>query len=369
VVASFDVAVVGAGIVGSATALACAHRGARVALLERDEPGRAASGVAAGILAPGSESGRAGPFLELSRQSLALWPSLAAELGEATGIDCELALDGLLRVALDGADAQELRTRLDGQAHQGLSARWLDAEALAAVEPQLAAGVAGVLYADEGQVNSALAVAALVSAACRRGAVLRAGAEVVGPSSGGGVRLSSGEELHAGTVVIAAGPWSPTVATRLGAPALPVRPVRGQLIHLVGLPRLPRYVLYAGGCGYAVARRDGTLVVGATEEDAGFDAAVTAAATEQLLATARRLLRGAELATLSQARAALRPCAPDGLPLLGALPGARPRLLVATAHHRNGVLLAPVTALGMASLALEGVTPPGWEAFDPGRFG
>jgi glycine/D-amino acid oxidase-like deaminating enzyme len=127
----------------------------------------------------------------------------------------------------------------------------------------------------------------------------------------------------------------------------------------------PRRVLYAGRRGYAVAKRDGLTLVGATEEHAGFDTTPSDAAATALAAVGARLLRGFSEATIEHAWVGLRPCAPDRLPLLGRLDA--PALFAATAHHRNGVLLAPATAEGMASLVLDGVTPPGWEAFDPRR--
>jgi glycine oxidase len=128
-------------------------------------------------------------------------------------------------------------------------------------------------------------------------------------------------------------------------------------------------VLYAGPSGYVVAKRDGTVLAGATEEHRGFDTAPSPEVAATLRRQAERLLSDAVQATAQADWTGLRPAAPDRLPLLGPLPGRDDtRVLVAGAHHRNGVLLAPATARGIAALALDGAAPPGWQPFDPRRF-
>ena len=384
---AFDVAVVGAGVVGAAVAYECAERGARVVLLERGEPGREASGAAAGMLAPCSEAHTAGPFLDMARESLRLWPSFARRVQEDGGVDPELVLDGLLRVATGEQEAAAVRDRLHWQAGAGIAeGRWVDAGEARELEPALREDVVGAAwYAGEGHVNSRRAVEALVRAAQARGAVVRVGAEVVGPAVDGarqregaeapatarspaGVRLADGTQIHADNVVLAGGAWVGRLAAAFGSP-LPVRPVHGQVIGLRGLPLIPRRVLFAGLQGYAVAKRDGTVLVGATEEERGFDASTHDDVSAALHARAARLIEGAAQAHVAHAWAGLRPCSPDGLPLLGPLPGCGGGgVHVAGGHYRNGVLLAPATAIGMAQLLLDGVSPPGWAAFDPRRL-
>jgi glycine oxidase len=366
---TYDVAVVGAGIAGAAVAWGCARRGARVVVLEREAPAAGASGAAAGMLAPCSEATTPGPFLALARHSLRLWPAVAAELLEETGIDCELDTGGLLRVALDEADTPALRERIAWQRAAGATVEWLDGAALAGVEPALAGAAGAALHAGEGHVHSVRAVTALLTAARRHGAEVESGAEVVGGLDGGGVRLAGGTRVAAGAVVVCAGAWTGALTATLGGPALPVEPVRGQLLGLRGLVPRPTRVLYAGLEGYAVAKRDGLTLVGATEEHAGFDTRPTEAAAERLRGVGARLLRGFPSATVAHTWVGLRPHAPDGLPLLGRLGDAAGggSLHTATGHYRNGVLLAPATAEGMASVLLDGVTPAGWEAFDPRR--
>jgi glycine oxidase len=371
---AFDVVVVGAGVIGSGIAYECAARGATVALLDRDEPGCQASGAAAGMLAPCSEAHEPGPFLDLAREGLGLWPTLAERLREDSGIDPELSLDGLLRVALDVEAAAEVQERLRWQDAAGIAAgRWVDVADAREIEPALTADLSGAAwYSGEGHVHSPHAVRALVEAARRKGAVIRSAADVVGPARGGGILLRNGERIAAHQVVLAAGAWLGALSAAFGA-RLPVRPVHGQLIALRGLSATPRRVIYAGSRGYVVAKRDGTVLAGATEADLDFDSAPHELATASLREQAERLLPAAASATEVATWAGLRPCAPDRLPLLGILPqttASNPATLhVAGAHYRNGVLLAPVTAQGMASMLLDGVTPPGWAHFDPTRLG
>jgi glycine oxidase len=264
----------------------------------------------------------------------------------------------------------EVRERLGWQAAAGIEAgRWVEGAEVRELEPAVTAELVGAAwYPGEGHVNSFKAVRALVAAATRRGAVVRSGATVVGAAPGGGVRLGSGEAIPAGNVVLAAGAWLREVGRAFGT-ELPVRPVHGQLVALRGLSTVPRRVVFAGLQGYLVARADGTVLAGATEEDREFETAADPTQTAALRRRAERLVPAAGGATELAAWTGLRPCAPDGLPLLGSLDTARgpSRVHVAGGHYRNGVLLAPVTARGMAECVLEGRVPQGWEAFAPGR--
>jgi glycine oxidase len=370
---SVDVAVVGAGIVGCSTAWECLLRGASVAVIDAGPPGGQASGAAAGMLAPASEAHEPGAFLDLGLRSLELWPAFAAGVEAASGGDCGLGLDGLLRIAASADDAAAIRSRLEWQRVAGVDVEWLDGPAAAAAEPACGPVADGAaLYPGEGHVDSPRTVEALVDALRLGRARLTWGARVEGLAPGGALALEDGTSVDAETVVIAAGAWSGEIAALLGARPLPVRPVRGQLLALSGGAPAPALVLFGGLLGYAVTKADRTVLVGATEEDAGFDAATTPEATEHLLGVAGRLLRGAASATVAGAWAGLRPRTPDALPVLGEVDCGgvvSPCVLIASGHHRNGVLLAPATATGMAQLALERSAPPGWDAFAPTRFG
>lgn len=365
-----EVAVVGAGIVGCAIAWECARRGASVLLLDRGEPGAEASSAAAGMLAPETEAADPGEFLELGMRSRAMWPEFAASVEEASGMSCGLRPSGLLRVAWDAEEADALRARFAWLRAAGSEVEWLDGPAVAEAEPAFGGTASGAAwFPGAAHVDARATIAALLAAMRTRDVEIRAGTEVARGGVAGAFRFADGELLVARIVILATGSWTARLVRPWEGITVPIRPMRGQLVSLEGVDPVPRRILYGGPLGYAVGRADGTVLVGATEEDAGFDASPSEAATEQLVAAARRLLRGAAAATGVTPRAGLRPATADGLPVMGE--GERTargsRLFVAAGHHRNGVLLAPATAAGIAGLALDGTKPAGWEPFRPGR--
>ncbi len=365
-----DALVVGGGVVGAAVAWSLARAGLAVALLERGELAGQASGVAAGMLAPLSESHGDGPLRRAGLASLALFPALVAELREASGIDPEWAESGCLRVPADDAEAEGLRRRAREDGALGLE--WLDPAEVARLAPGLASAHRqhGALFAArEAHVRSALLTRAFAAAAAAHGARLETGVAVHGLLRDGarvcGVVSSAGERA-AGLVALCPGSFASSFSAWLGPGArIPIEPVRGQLVSLEPPPAsAPRTIVWARDA-YLVPRRDGSLVVGATVERVGFDARVTAGGVATLLAAARTLLPGLADARFLGASAGLRPDTPDHLPLVGPWPGA-PGLVLAAGHYRNGVLLAPLTGQWIA----DGVLGKGWAepAFDPARF-
>jgi glycine oxidase len=337
------VVVVGAGVIGLACAWRCAQRGMRVLVLERDEPGAGASGVAAGMLAPVTEAEpgeRA--LLDLNLAGADLWPGFAAELAERSGVDTGYRSSGALVLAADRDDAEELRRLHAFQQSLGLDARWLGGRECRRLEPRLSPRVTGgILAAHDHQVEPRAVVNALHAALLAAGGEIRTGVEVTDPA-----------DLDAGHVVLATGCWS-------GAP---VRPVKGQILRLRGdsladrLVRTPR-------C-YVVSRPDGETVVGATVEERGFDTTVTAEGVFRLLEAAREVLPDVTELEFVEAAARLRPGTPDNAPLIGERDG----LIWATGHHRNGVLLAPITAVAVAAMVAGESPPEAVEPFAPGRF-
>jgi glycine oxidase len=361
--ASADVAVVGGGVIGCAVARALARRGLRVHVLERGIPGREATWAAAGMLAPRSEAGGPGEFLELGLRSLAAYPGLVAALLEETGVDAGLALTGKLDVALGGDEAERLRAA----AHRsGGALEWVDAGDLRRLEPDLTEdAVGGVWSASEGSVDSRRLVRALWLAAARAGARFRVGVGVAAVERRAGaafrLRLEDGGTLEAGRVVVAAGAWSAALAGPSGP--VPVRPVRGQMASLRSADG-PRHVVYSSA-GYALRREAALALAGATEEEAGFEDQVTAGGVEAVLGGWRRLFPALGGAPMGATWSGLRPATPDGLPIIGPDP-AEPAFWYATGHHRNGILLAPETARVCAAGIADGAAPP--ERFAPERF-
>jgi glycine oxidase len=365
---SYDAAVVGGGLIGLACAWRAAERGLSVVVLERERPGSGASGVAAGMLAPVTEAdfGEEG-LLRLGLASREQWPGFAAELEERSGMSTFFSESGALVVAADRDDAEELHRLHSFQRELGLDATWLSARECRRLEPSLAPTIAGgVLAPQDAHVDAAAAVAALERIVHE---VTRAEAQAVEIEHGQvrGVRLADGRLIRARQVLVAAGAWSPRLHPLGAGP--PVRPVKGQLLELRvrrGMPHPMERILRSPRC-YLLARADGRVVLGATVEEQGFDTALTAGGVYRLLEAARELLPEVEELELVSVRAGLRPGTPDNAPVIGA-DGAVEGLFWATGHHRNGVLLAPVTARAVAA-ALAGEPLPGeLSEFSPERF-
>jgi glycine oxidase len=341
-----DVVVVGAGVIGLACAWRCVQRGLAVLVLERDEPGAGASGVAAGMLAPVTEAefGEEA-LLALNLAGAELWPAFAAELSERSGLGTGYQATGALVAAADRDDAEELRRLYAFQQSLGLDVRWLGGRECRRLEPRLSPRVPGAIAAaHDAQVEPRAVVRALREALRVAGGELRTGVDVTDLSS-----------LDAETVVVATGCWS-------GRFGLPVRPVKGQILRMRGGPLAERLVR-TPRC-YIVNRPDGEVVVGATVEERGFDTTVTADGVFRLLEAAREVLPDVGELEFTEAAARLRPGTPDNAPLIGQHGG----VVWATGHHRNGVLLAPITADAVAAIVAGEAPPAAVEPFAPGRF-
>lgn len=368
-----DAVVVGAGAIGLSCAWRAAQRGLSVRVLERDEPGSGASGVAAGMLAPvGEATWGEERFLDAAVASHALWPDFADELRRASGEDPGLIRGGALHVAIDQDEAAELRRRHELMTSLGLEAEWLPGRACRELEPGLGPSVVGGVHAPhEAGVNPGALVEAL-RVACERSGVefLNGARHQEGIWRGErlcGVVDINGARHEADAVVLAAGAWSGQGDWLPEHARPPVRPVKGQILTLRGPadePVAERIVVTERV--YLVPRADGTLVAGATVEEMGFDTRVTAGGVHELLREAYRALPEVAELELERAVSGLRPGTPDNAPIVGR--GAVEGLVLATGHYRNGILLAPLTAQAVAAV-LSGDEPPvELEVADPARF-
>ncbi|MFI1399089.1 glycine oxidase ThiO [Streptomyces sp. NPDC020681] len=371
-----DVLVIGGGIIGLVTAWRAAQRGLRVIVAD-PEPGGGAAQVAAGMLAAVTELHYGEQtLLALNVESARRYPAFVAELEEATGASVGYRACGTLAVALDADDRAHLRELHALQRQSGLESEWLTGRDCRRLEPMLAPGVRGGLRVDgDHQVDPRRLAAALVTACERAGVVLHRGwAErltVVRDRAAGAV-LTDGSRLTADQVVLAGGSLSGRLG---GVPAEvlpPVRPVKGQVLRLTVpppyAPFLSRTVraVVRGSHVYLVPRENGELVLGATSEELGWDTTVTAGGVYELLRDAHELVPGITELPLTETRAGLRPASPDNAPLLG--PTTLPGLHLATGHHRNGVLLTPVTGDVMATVLVNGELPDEARPFTPRRF-
>ncbi|WAU80159.1 glycine oxidase ThiO [Streptomyces sp. Qhu-G9] len=372
-----DVLVVGGGIIGLVTAWRAAQRGLTTALVDPD-PGGGAAQVAAGMLAAVTELHYGEQtLLGLNLASARRYPDFVAELTGATGEDLGYRRCGTLAVALDADDRAHLRELHALQQRSGLESEWLSGRECRRLEPMLAPGVRGGLRVDgDHQIDPRRLAGALVTA-CERAQVAfhRTWAErlVVVRGRAAGVATTDGTELGAGQVVLAAGSLSGRLTGVPEDVLPPVRPVKGQVLRLTvpkrSAPFLSRTVraVVRGSHVYLVPRESGELVVGATSEELGWDTTVTAGGVYELLRDAHELVPGITELPLTETRAGLRPGSPDNAPLLG--PTELPGLLLATGHHRNGVLLTPVTGDVLAHALTTGELPDEARPFTPRRFG
>jgi glycine oxidase len=359
-----DVVVVGGGVIGCAVAWFLAREGVSVTLLEREDVACQASGAAAGMLLPYGESDTPGTFLAWGQRGLAAFPALCDELREAGGIDPEFEASGALHVATHAQAESRLRSRLGAVSDAGLE--WLDPRAARDAESSLRDDVRGALWSPrEAHVRSPLLTRAYAAAAEALGARIERGVVVSALLCEGarsvGVDTSRGA-FPAGAVVLCGGAWTPQLAPF----ELPIEPIRGQIASLDNPSPPLRHIVLEDEV-YLVPKRDGSLVVGATEERRGFDCRVTAVGVAGLLASACALAPRLGDTGFRGAWAGLRPATPDRLPFIGAAPH-REGLFVAAGHFRNGVLLSSVTGQLIAAELLGKPVPGGAEAFQPGRF-
>ncbi len=391
-VSKVDLAVLGGGIVGLSVAWRARAQGMSVVVLERERLGGGATHVAAGMLAPVAEVefGQAGrAVLELGMRSARMWPDFAVELQRDSGIDVGLRRTGTLVVARDEDEARELERQLAFRESLGLRAIRMRASQARECEPALAATVRLALHAPEDHSVDPRRVVDALRCACELAGVdLRerttalaveldaSGGRVVGvrvaptassgrsPANLGGSGAVSGDffgdgwacdVVHARDVVVAMGAWSGGLAGLPDGAGAPVRPVKGQIMRLhdpAGPGLLEGVVRFEGG--YLVPRGDGRYVLGATMEERGFEPGATAGGVYGLLRDAHELVPGVSELHIDELGVGYRPGTPDNAPVIGR--GVLDGLTWATGHHRNGILLAPLTAeLVVASLRGETV--------------
>jgi glycine oxidase len=362
-----NIAIVGAGIVGHAVAYELASRGARVRLLDPRADGGGATQASAGILAPHIE-GHLPPLLRLGVCSLEHFDSFIARLRADAGRAVEYRRTGTLQVARDEVEARVLEETARSLAAAHVDHRLLGGGEARELEPQLATtATAALLVPQHGYVGVRTLMSALAEATMRRGGTRLTVAARAIERRDGRIRIETSEgTVDADAVVLAAGSWSGEVAIT-PVPPVPVRPIRGQLLHL-RLDAAPFSRVVWGSGSYLVPWEDGSLLVGATVEDAGFDERATVEGVLQLLAGAAELAPVVRRARFDEVRVGLRPATADELPVIGASSTMR-GVYYATGHYRNGVLLAPLTAVMLADLLLGGRERSEMALVRPDRFG
>lgn len=362
-----DVLVIGAGVIGCAVAHALAREGASVLVLDAGTPGAGASQASAGVLAPHIEATPGSPLQDLGIASLDLYDTFIRTVRGDAGFDVPYAREGTLEVAGSQTGIAHLSDVAARLAGQGVPCELVSGARLRELEPLVAADQhVGLLVPAHGTVRVRDLVDALRLAAVHRGARFAQPERVARVSlDGRALRVDTHSGSHlARTVIVTSGAWS--IALPLdGHPPVPTRPVRGQLLRLSLAGSPLRRVLWGESC-YLVPWGDEVLA-GATVEDVGFDQRATLAGLTGLALAAQALVPALSSATFSEVRVGLRPGSPDGLPIIGAS-SHWPGLVYATAHYRNGILLAPLTARIVADVVF-GRSGPIPEAVQPARLG
>jgi glycine/D-amino acid oxidase-like deaminating enzyme len=375
-----DVIVIGGGVVGASAAYALARRGARVTLVDRGDAGQATA-AGAGILSPGTSIRPLPAFFAIGQPASAYYDTLLAQLAEDGETETGFTTAGLLHVATSAEERARLpelarlfMERLAAGFGQIGNVSEITGDEARTRFPALGPAVLGaVTTTGAARVDGRLLRDALRRAAERRGARIVTGDAALEVAATGGrvdaVRVG-GERLTAGTVIVAGGAWSAALGEALGV-SLPVFPQRGQILHLAlpgsatdGWP-----IVVGFHAHYLLTFAPDRVVAGATRESAsGFDVRVTAGGVHEALAEALRVAPGLAGATLAEVRIGLRPASPDGLPLLGRLPG-YDNVLVATGHGPSGLQLGPYSGAVVAGLALGEPAPLELGPFAAGRFG
>ncbi len=380
---TFDVAVVGAGLIGASVALELRSRNREVILLDRQQPGQEASPAAAGMLAPGPEDPDALSLIPLGKASLKLYPDFIAAVEGASGKPTGFARRGTVEVFFEAA-GESARDRLVAECKKaGIAAEAISLSQARELEPSLGPqAVATAWLPEEAVVDPRLLTAAALAAAQARGVHVQANCEVTGLRQEGGRCtgvLTREGPIAAKHVVISAGCFSGQMSAEIGRYA-PTRPVRGQIVVLrhpvpsgangsakradAGTASIGHVLRSANG--YLVPQADGRILAGSTLEDAGFDKSVTVAGVRKIMRGAVELVPALDGAQIVESWAGLRPGTPDKLPILG--PTDVEGLIVATGHYRGGILLAPITGKLAASWVCGERVEQDVAAFSPLRF-
>lgn len=357
-----DLIVIGGGAIGLSLAYDLAGHGRCVRVLERGRLGAESSWAGAGICPPGNRQATSDSYEQLVGLGHELHPVWAEQLREETGIDNGYRMCGGLYIAREAGMTDMLGYMIEHWISRGISVEKIDQKEVPRLEPQLQPSLnsdndfAAALLPEEGQVRNPRHIKALATACLRRGVRIEEGMPVESLQCEGETIVSARTvdgTREAKTFCIAGGAWSPSLFANLGL-QLPIRPVRGQIALLsCGAPPISRVVNEA--TRYLVPRPDGRVLVGATEEEVGFDKRTTADAIHGLIELARSLVPALGNAEVERCWAGLRPATEDGRPYMGSIPGYE-NAFAATGHFRSGLQLSPAVGVVMSQL-IRGESP------------
>jgi glycine oxidase len=343
---SSKVLIIGGGVIGLAIARSLHKKGFNeITILERGEIGKESSFAAAGMLAPQAETDKIDDFFHLCNESNLLYPKFAKELLEETGVDIELDQNGTLYLAFHEGDVEEIRRRFEWQKSAGLQVEYLTARQIKQAEPFVSPDVLeGLFFPNDWQVENRKLLAALIKYAELNEIKIIENAKVENLliENEKAIGAETSDYKYSGeNVIIATGAWTSLI--KAGEIPMPkIKPIRGQMMSFHTAKRLFQRVIYSPR-GYIVPRKLGRILAGATVEDVGFDKNITEEGIEFIRQNALEISPSLASLPLDEKWSGLRPFAENGLPILGSFPQCG-KLFIATAHYRNGILLAPLTA-------------------------
>ena len=366
-----EVLIIGGGVIGLSIARGLHKSGVkRITVLEKGRCGEESSWAAAGMLGPQAEANEGGSFFDMTVASRELYPQFAADLLNETDIDIELDRQGTLYLAFSDEDVAEVHKRLKWQRKAGLSVEHLSADEARRAEPFISTDVRGaLLFPNDWQVENRKLLTALKRYAELNGIEIREDSPaeqlIVDDNRVIGARTAT-DTFFASDTILATGAWTSLI--KLGDVSLPlkVEPVRGQIVAFQTAKRLFGHVIYSRR-GYIVPRADGRILAGSTSENVGFEKAETDTAANALRQMAAEIAPNLSSLTITDHWSGLRPFAMDGFPVLGTFTGIG-GLTIATAHYRNGILLAPLTAKIVVDKVVNDIEPSYLTAFSPDRF-
>ncbi len=366
-----EILIIGGGIIGLSIARELHKSGVRrITVLEKGRCGEESSWAAAGMLGPQAEANEGGNFFDMTVASREMYPQFAAGLLDETGVDIELDRQGTLYLAFTDEDVAEVHKRLKWQLKAGLPVEHLSADEARRAEPFISTDIRGALFfPNDWQVENRKVLAALKTYAELNGIEIREDSAVeqliVEDNRVVGARTAT-DTIFASDTILATGAWTSLI--KLGDVDMPlkVEPVRGQIVAFQTAKRLIGHVIYSRR-GYIVPRADGRILAGSTSENVGFEKAVTDSAASALQQMAAEIAPNLSSLAITDHWSGLRPFAMDGLPVLGAFAGID-GMTIATAHYRNGILLAPLTAKLVADKVLKNIVPSYLTTFSPDRF-
>lgn len=365
-----EVLIIGGGVIGLSIAREIHRKGIKKAtILERGKVGQESSFAAAGMLAPNAETDKAGVFTDFCTESLSLYAQFAENLLDETGVDIELDRNGTLFLSFNENDSAELLHRYKWQKKAGLAVEHLSAQETRKIEPFVSPDVReSLFFPNDWQVENRKLLHALEKYAEFNAIEIRENTEIKHLLIENGKIVGAAtenENFFADVIILASGAWTSFIkADDLQMPV--VKPIRGQMLAFQTAKRLFEKVIYSSR-GYLVPRADGRILIGATVEDAGFDKKIYDFSTEILREHALEIAPSLGNLPIYENWTGLRPFANNGLPIVGSFPNAE-NLFIATAHYRNGILLAPLTAKILTEKFTEKVDSVYLEAFSPKNF-